>query len=463
MKIRNRITLWITGVGILASLLFSLVVFYEMIEQPYDLLDAELDIQAHSLLSVLEPQAGTASLMPESMLLSVGRLYWFKVFDEQYDVVYESEMSRFIDIPFLAQQNGYTITSRPGNFSRKIFNLDQDDSDEVTFRVRVFTIKAGGHSYTVQIAKSMGNLKEEISELLLTLLFGFIASAIILVSVGYYVAGQILKPISTINNLAREINDKTLDKRIPLGEKRDELYNLSSSLNSMFDRLQHSFIRQKEFVASASHELKTPITMLRLFFDDTVRRQSIPESFREKLMIQEAALSRMDQLVKNLLDLSALELKNTYEPEEYDLAGQIDSVLKEFTEIFETENIRVAVNMPEKFFIYADREKIRRVLINLIDNAIKYNHKDGEIQLQVEDDNNIINLELYNTGTGIPPGELKNVFDQFYRVEKSRSIAHGGSGLGLSIVKRIIELHGGTISMESKAGLWAKVRIVLPK
>lgn len=463
MKIRHRITLWITGAGLLASLLFSLVVFYELVEQPYELLDSELNIQARNMVSSLRLKDDPTSLAADPLLLSLGRLYWLKVFDDRQNVVYASPMSRLIDLPLVAGQNIYTVSPRAEHLPGEISGLKPDNLDELTFRVHITTIQRGETFYTIQLAKSMGNLQEEISELILTLLFGFIASAIALILIGYYVAGRILAPISTINRLAWEINDKTLDKRIPLGDTHDELYDLSSSLNTMFDRLQHAFTRQKEFVASASHELKTPITMLRLFFDENICEESLPDVFRDKLTAQEAILARMDRLVKKLLDLSVLELKTTYEPEEYDLARQIDSVLHEFAEIFEAEHIRATTNLPPQLVIYADREKIRRLLINILDNAIKFNWPEGEIRLQAGEDNTLITLEVQNTGVGVPAAEREKVFDQFYRVEKSRSTAHGGSGLGLSIVKRIVELHNGTITLDSAPGEWTKVCIMLPK
>ncbi|MBU0960443.1 MAG: HAMP domain-containing histidine kinase, partial [Proteobacteria bacterium] len=120
----------------------------------------------------------------------------------------------------------------------------------------------------------------------------------------------------------------------------------------------------------------------------------------------------MDRLVRNLLDLSVLECKKSYEPEEYDLVGQIHSVLKEFAEIFKTEGIRITVSMPSALSVFADREKIRRVLINLIDNAIKYNQTNGEIRVRGNDETDKITLEIYNTGTGIAQEELGKVFDQ---------------------------------------------------
>jgi len=463
MKIRHRITLWITGAGLLASLLFSLVVFYELVEQPYELIDSELSNQAKNLLSALTLPADTPPLADDPILLQLGKLNWLKVFNDRQKVIYASEMSRLIALPYRTGQDVYTVSSRTGDLPGEIFGIKQNDQGELTFRVHIVTIRRGEHFYKIQLAKSMGNLQQEISELLLTLLVGFIASATALVLIGYYVAGRILAPISTINHLVREINAKTLDKRIPLGDTKDELYDLSSSLNTMFDRLQHSFARQRQFVASASHELKTPITMLRLFFEENIREERLPEFVREKLTAQGAILVRMDRLVKSLLNLSILELKNSCEPEEYDLAGQIASVLQEFTEIFEAGGIRVETDLPTRLPIQADREKIRRVLINILDNAIKYNRPDGEIVLRAGEKGGRIFLEVQNTGIGVPAAERDKIFEQFYRVEKSRSTAHGGSGLGLSIVKRIIELHGGTVSLDSSFGEWARVRIMLPK
>jgi len=253
MKIRHRITLWITGAGLLASLLFSLVVFYELVEQPYELIDSELSNQAKNLLSALTLPADTPPLADDPILLQLGKLNWLKVFNDRQKVIYASEMSRLIALPYRTGQDVYTVSSRTGDLPGEIFGIKQNDQGELTFRVHIVTIRRGEHFYKIQLAKSMGNLQQEISELLLTLLVGFIASATALVLIGYYVAGRILAPISTINHLVREINAKTLDKRIPLGDTKDELYDLSSSLNTMFDRLQHSFARQRQFVASASH------------------------------------------------------------------------------------------------------------------------------------------------------------------------------------------------------------------
>jgi len=171
----------------------------------------------------------------------------------------------------------------------------------------------------------------------------------------------------------------------------------------------------------------------------------------------------MDRLVKNLLDLSTLELNNSFTSSAVDLTALVISVLQEFDEIIEAAAIRLTVNVQKGVHLQADEEKLRRVMINLIDNAIKYNFKEnGEIHCFLESKNDRLRLEVYNSGLGIPAEELKLVFNQFYRVEKSRASSMGGSDLGLTIVKRIVELHHGTIEIDSEHGSWVRVCIFLP-
>ena len=137
--------------------------------------------------------------------------------------------------------------------------------------------------------------------------------------------------------MARNINDRSLDQRIPLGKSKDELYELSESLNHMFDRLQYSFAMQKQFIADASHELKSPITLLSLFMEDAIHLKELPETFRLRLIRQNDILQRMRRLVKNLLDLSALEIKESMDFEELDLFELAKSVREDFVDVLEAQ------------------------------------------------------------------------------------------------------------------------------
>jgi signal transduction histidine kinase len=247
-----------------------------------------------------------------------------------------------------------------------------------------------------------------------------------------------------------------------LSGNNDEIDALAGSLNAMFNRLQYSFLRQKEFVANASHELKTPITMLRLSIEETLQDAELSAAVQEKLLSQERTLSRISYLVKSLLDLSRLEMTDTLEKELVELNKLIESVAEEFQGLMLEKHLQFTTDIAVPLIVHADREKIRRVLINLLDNAIRYNQPQGEIRCRAFADGEQVTLALANTGPRISQEDRIRVFDQFYRCEKSRSTARGGSGLGLTIVKRIVEMHKGAIKVECVESNWVVFTITLP-
>jgi two-component system OmpR family sensor kinase len=391
-----------------------------------------------------------------------GNEYWIKVYNQHLRPVYQSHLSAVVDLPLYRNKgdDGYTVAT---HVSRQIAHLHQDKRDEVHFRVRVMSAQIGGAPYLIQIARPMEELKEEIADLRTGLGMGLVLSTVLLVIVSYILAGRIVRPVADINRLTKEINENTLEKRIPLGTSRDELYELSASLNHMFDRLQYSFAKQKQFLANASHELKSPVAMLRLFFDEASQRQDLPEAFQHQVISQGEHVLRMDRLVKNLLELSVLELKESVTPEEFSMTDLVRSVLEDFSHIFNEAKLRQETRLPENLKMIGDKDKIRRMLINILDNAVKYNVENGEVKLDLTEKDDLIRLSLFNTGPGIPKDDREKVFEQFYRVEKSRSLQYGGAGLGLAIVKQIVRLHQGKVSLESEPGAWTRIDVTLPQ
>jgi signal transduction histidine kinase len=321
----------------------------------------------------------------------------------------------------------------------------------------VLIVAVDGVKYQVHVARPVESLVGESIESAIMIGCALLASALTVVVVGYQVAGKILRPVQEINRLTAEITEKTLKKRIPLAGNRDEIDELATSLNEMFNRLQYSFLRQKEFIANASHELKTPITLLRLSMEETLQDEHLPLPLQKQLLAQERALTRISQLVKSLLDLSRLELSEMLEKETFSLGKLVASVVDEFQILIQDQQLTFTGQWDDELMIHADRKKIRRLLINLLDNAIRYNQLGGKIRCRIKrssaEQDQVI-LTFANTGAGIEAGEQARVFDQFYRCEKSRSTAHGGSGLGLTIVKRIVELHGGNIAVTSETPIW---------
>jgi two-component system, OmpR family, sensor kinase len=456
MTIRHRIALLVAGAGFAAGLLFSVAVFLELVEQPFQILDKELKEAAHRLAREKITAQKKSISTPHTPADAENDPYWLKISDStSKETVYESDLGRHVTFPSLAP-GGRTIVFA-------VIPTEKSRPDKKTaFRVRTIETEVEGRKLTVQIGRSMEKLILEIEDLLMGLIAGFIFSTMTLIVLSLFIAGKILKPVRELNEKAGDISEKNLEHRIPEGAGRDEFTELTRTINRMLDRLQFSFSRQKRYLADASHELKSPIAMLRLFFEEAAQRSDLPEAFRRQMNNQRLNMLRIDRLVKTLMELSVLELKTSLTLESFDLIGLIQSVLEDFTPLMERAKIRVETDFPADMGMQGDRDQIRRVLINLLDNAVKYNVEGGDIRLALSEKNRVIHLSLCNTGPGIPGEELPKVFDQFYRVEKSRSKEYGGVGLGLSIVQEIIRLHRGTVSIDSEPGVWTQVNISFP-
>ncbi|MEF3169065.1 MAG: HAMP domain-containing histidine kinase [Deltaproteobacteria bacterium] len=456
MKIRHRIVLWITGAGLVTSLVFSLVIFIEMVEQPFEIMDDHMKTTARFVAQELSAQPQAEAALRLDAYFAAAWAPWVRVYDGDLWPVYQSPLAKAVDLPLEFGRGAYmTRIELPGKGA--------EGPKRVWFRIRVFERDISGARHWVQVAGPMEELEDEILDLAVAFAIGLLVSTGLLVYLSHVLAGRIVEPIAAINRLAREITEKTLDKRIPLGKTRDEIYELSECLNHMFDRIQLSFARQKRFLADASHELKSPIAMLRLFFEDAALRTDLPESFQKRLESQGRNLLRMDRLVRSLMELSVLEANPSLKKETFDLSALALSVLEDMAPVMEREGIRLEREIPEELTIHGDRDRIRRMLINILDNAVKYNEKGGLVRLWMTAEGAFIKISLSNTGLGIPKEDLEKVFEQFYRVERSRATGYGGAGLGLSIVREIVRLHGGTVGIESEPGGWTRITITLPK
>jgi signal transduction histidine kinase len=392
-----------------------------------------------------------------------GNRYFVKLYDQDLNKIYENNLSHGINFPLKNVEKGrYTTTLQ---VPKKRSDLDPDFDGEVTVRVRNSNFFIRGSQYHIQIGKPIEHMDREYEELAWSIATGFCAAIILIAVLSYFLAGLIIRPISQINCFTGDIIDeKTIGKRLPLGRSRDELYVLSDSLNRMFDRLQYSFIRQKQFIANASHELKSPLAVSLLFLEKAVQRDDLPEAFRADLIQHYDILLRMRRLVKSLLDLAAMELMDRIEATSFCFVNLVNSVIEDYRAVFTARNVDLLLKMPEILPIEADRDKINRVIINLIDNALKFNTDEGgKIDIIVNEKVDRIHFSIENTGQGISPEDLPHVFEQFYRAEKSRSQKYGGTGLGLALVKRIVDLHNGTVTVESKIGSFTRVNLALPK
>jgi len=222
---------------------------------------------------------------------------------------------------------------------------------------------------------------------------------------------------------------------------------------------------RRDFVANVSHELKTPLTSIKGFVETLLEGAlEDKENNRHFLKIIQEHGERLNKLVDDLLSLSHLESKEILlEKGIFNLRQQVEKVIMGFKEQLKKRNVDIKNEIPANISINADKDKIEGVFTNLIDNAIKFNKENGSIKISSQQEGDKIKIIVEDSGVGIPEKDIPRIFERFYRVDKARSAELGGTGLGLSIVKHIVELHGGTVGVESVEGLGSKFWFSLPK
>jgi len=327
------------------------------------------------------------------------------------------------------------------------------------------TIPSAGKTFVVRAGRPMEKLEEEMSDMVVAVVSGLAFSVLLLMAISYFLAGFILKPVAIIDAQARDISARHLDRRIPVTGDRDEFSALARTLNHLFDRLEDAFVQQKRLLADASHELKTPLAIMRLELEGlrSPSDEGVPELGAEGIARLTDKVLRMERLVKSILDLSSLEVEGQKRQETVDLVEVMESLIDDYRLVYEGNNIRVDTQLPSALLIKGNAEMLHRAFSNILDNAIKYNVHGGRITVVGNESGKDLVIAVNNTGPGVASTEIPKIFDQFYRVETSRSLLYGGSGLGLAIVKKIVELHDGTVTCSSKQGSWTEVTVNLPR
>lgn len=447
MKIRFKISLWIAAITLSVATIAGFIVYFEMSEESYDLIDRELLDLSERLISSLRSKHKGLQSTDEY----VDR-YYVRISNKQGESLYHSPLAKLVTINSPPGQSRFTVTLEISHEHLWIAPEDRDDledldGDDILFRVLATEDTVDGHKLAITVAKPLPFITGDFKEVREQIIYWSFLTAIAVICLSYLLAGKILAPLKAINSQIREINQTSLGRRIPRGKSEDELHELTVSLNAMFDRLETSFEKQREFIGNAAHEIKTPITTL-LLGHENLLNHPLPGEISDDIESQLNVLRRVSLLVKNVLDISRLEQQDSLNYEKFDLSRLLEDVFLEFEAIISSLKINLITNIAD-IEMSGDRLKIQRMLINIVDNALKYNKKYGAVTVSLSQVKKRAELVISNTGSVIPHADLPRIFDQFYRVDKSHSSRVDGFGLGLTIVKKIVELHDGTISASS--------------
>jgi signal transduction histidine kinase len=285
---------------------------------------------------------------------------------------------------------------------------------------------------------------------------------------GYFLASRALKAIDLISVTAAKISQSNLSQRIKINKGReDEIGRLVKTLNSLLDRLENSFYRQKQFNADVSHELKTPISVIKAQIEEAIDSEKKLTSDQKNILLTiKKQIEQMNQLVSQMLLLAKVDGKNIKpDKEEFDLNVVVDAVIEEMNNLASEKNISIKKEIREgqEFRMKADLSLITQLLLNLIDNALKYSKDSGKIKIILTKLDGFYRLNIIDNGIGIAEEDLDDIFKRFYRVDKSRSREYGGTGLGLSICSWIVKIHGGEINIKSSLKKGSNFEILLPE
>ena len=267
---------------------------------------------------------------------------------------------------------------------------------------------------------------------------------------GYFISGQMLKPLKNLNEQLGNLSSKSLGKQIEYEDTGDEISGLIRSFNRMSKRLGLSFKSQREFVENASHELKTPLAIIQSNLDLALEDGNISKKeLKDILESSRLSVKYMSKLTEDLLLLSVLE--GNMEKEEVDLVNIVREGVKNLKSIAEEKDFGLKITGKKILLINGNDILLSRAFSNIIENSIKYsNGNELEINIRKENEKKIV--EFKDNGKGVPKKDLKKIFERFYRVDRSRSRKTGGSGIGLSITKKIVEVHDGNIYAENIKG-----------
>jgi heavy metal sensor kinase len=453
LSIGLKLTLWYTAcmagalcaLGVLAFLGMRHSLHSTVDEQLWDRMTAVRETVDRSMRAgstdILRRELDEDSeLRPQSDLL--------QIWDDQGNLMYQSVSLKNKRLP------------PPGNLARKSTVWSGGDP----IRVLQSSVEVNGHLYRIQAAEQMEEFYEALGRFAARLVI-FAPLALLLASgLGYWISRRALAPVDQIILAAQKISAHNLSARLDVPRSGDELQRLTETLNQMLKRIEAALERITRFSADASHELRTPITVMRTRVELALRRPRTAAENNQTLEQLHTELVGASELLDNLMllaraDSGAEQLRMA----PANMEDALKDVLAQLSPLAGERGISLNSVLPaHPIWIAGDRQMLQRLFLILIDNAVKYTPPSGQVSVALDTTNGMATVSVKDTGVGIDDSDQAHIFDRFYRVDKARSRQLGGAGLGLSIGRWIAEAHGGSIQVESRPGEGSTFKVVLP-
>ncbi len=327
--------------------------------------------------------------------------------------------------------------------------------------LRLYTVPVfenGKLIYTLQLGRSFSAIKATLDNFKAQLFILLPLTVFLTGIIGTLLAKIVLRPIGDMVDTVNRITAKNLTLRLPVPSTNDEMQKLGDTFNEMLERIEKAFLSQKHFIQDASHELKTPITILKGDIEVALNRPRTPSEYESTLKSNLEEIERISRIVDNLLMLARFDDNaSSMSKEPLDFAYMIDSVVDDISVMAEEKKIVIKKNLIQSGTVEGDKNQLKQLIVIILDNAIKYTNEGGSINVVLSKEDSLIKVVVEDTGEGIPARDLPQVFDRFFRVDRSRSTK--GFGLGLSIAKSIVTRHNGSISIESSLNKGTSVTV----
>ncbi|HTF66113.1 MAG TPA: ATP-binding protein [Edaphobacter sp.] len=453
-----RLAAWYSLVFACGLAVFSIAAWFAMRATVYHAIDDELRDRVRGVQKFMDRQISSLSI-PEirdefrehSVLGPGGDL--FQVCDAQGRWLYRS-------VPL--EGNNVPIVS-PASLSKPSFTTNYVAGLPLRFYSE--RILVNGQPYTVQVAAPMHEAFEAIEAFGIILVLTIPVLLLGASAGGYWISKRALDPVDVISRAAQRISIESLADRLPTPQTGDQLQRLTETLNQMFSRLEASVRRIKQFTADASHELRAPIALIRTTAEVAVQRRTRQANeYLEALddILEES--ERTSQIVDSLMLLARTDAgKEVLERAPTDISSVCRAAIDQGEKLARHRSVQLSASIPEcPIPVHGDAEALRRAVLILIDNAVKYTPEGGSVRIDLNTNDGFVKVTVTDTGIGIEPADLPHIFDRFWRADKARSRAYGGAGLGLPIAKWIVETHAGSITVESELGNGSAFALKVP-
>ncbi len=462
MSIRTRLTLWYTGLLALTLLLIGILIYTAVGRILLGNLQERLLEQAAGIVAVIQRDNDPISVLRSTRV-------WLPAND-----TFESQY--FVQI---VQLDGRAVTLSENLRGQRLPDNEGMLQNLVPGRPRFTTLPVGNVRLhvaslpipianlivgVVEVASPMTYIDDALLVVRRALLLGSVLALVFAAVGGSILARAALQPIKNITETAQQITGTSeLSQRIPAGVPTDEVGQLTATFNDMLGRLETSFDTQQRLVADVSHELRTPLTTIQGNLDLLRRGAADDPAMRaEALAAIGNETARMRRLVNDLLLLAQADagLQLQLQPVEVDTL--LLDVYRQGQVLSQGTGVRVRLGAEDQAVVLGDADRLRQLLLNLVDNAIKYTPSGGDVTLTLKRQAGWVQISVADTGCGIPEQDLPHIFERFYRADRSRT-RPGGAGLGLSIAKWVAEAHGGELEVESEVGQGTVFTLYLPE